>query len=92
MNAKPMFISLLLVGYKLSGKETGYTGNSIFLPYAGINDQNYHGVSVTGTRGVYWSLTSGGSGAYYLNEGQYGQSVMSHNQPHGCSVRAICVE
>lgn len=81
-----------LVGYKLSGKETGYTGNSIFLPYAGINDQNYQGVSVTGTRGVYWSLTSGGSGAYYLNEGQYGQSVMSHNQPHGCSVRAICVK
>ena len=82
-----------LVGYKLSGKETGYTGNSIFLPYAGINDQNYYGLKgSTGYRGVFWSLTSGGSGAYYLNEGQYGQLVMDHNQPHGCSVRAICVE
>ncbi len=82
-----------LVGYKLSGKETGYMGNSIFLPYAGINDQNHYGLQGTaGYRGVFWSLTSGGYGAYYLNEGQYGQSVMDHNQPHGCSVRAICVE
>lgn len=81
-----------LVGYKLSGKGTGYTGNSIFLPYAGINDQNYYGVSVIGSRGVFWSLNAGGSGAYYLNEGQHGQSVMDHNQPHGCSVRAICIE
>lgn len=79
-----------LAGYKVSGKDAGYTENSIFLPYAGINDQNTHGVSVAGTRGVYWSIDAGGSGAYYLNEGQYGESVMSHNQPHGCSVRAIC--
>ena len=92
MNAKPMFISLLLVGYKLSGKETGYTGNSIFLPYAGVNDQNNSTITEIGTRGLFWSLNDGGYGAYYLNEGHYGEEVLSANQPHGMSVRAICVE
>ena len=80
-----------LKGWKVSGKDAGYTENSIFLPYSGINDQNYYGVSKVGERGVFWSSTAGGSGAYYLNEGQYGESVMDHNKPHGCSVRAIYV-
>ena len=71
----------------VSGKEPGYTEVSIFLPYAGIRDQNIWERSAVGGRGVYWSSTDGGSGAYYLN----GNSINSHNQPHGCSVRAICV-
>ena len=80
-----------LKGWKVSGKDAGYTENSIFLPYSGINDQNYYGVSKVGERGVYWSSTAVGSDAYYLNEGQYGEKVMDHNKPHGCSVRAIYV-
>lgn len=79
-----------LSGWKVSGKEAGYTGNSIFLPYAGIRDQNAISREDVGSRGVYWSSTAGGSGAYYLNLGS-GQSIRHANQPHGCSVRAIYV-
>lgn len=76
-----------LKGWKVSGKEPGYTEVSIFLPYAGIRDQNIWERSAVGGRGVYWSSADGGSGAYYLN----GNSINSCNQPHGLSVRAICV-
>lgn len=80
-----------LAGWKVSGKEAGYTDNSIFLPYAGIRDQNRNSPITVGSRGVYWSSTPGGYGAYYLNRGYNGNNILSHNQPHGCSVRAIYV-
>lgn len=83
-----------LVGYKVSGKKTGYTENSIFLPQAGINDQNIYGVSLT--RGVFWSSSiddregySQYGWSYYLNFGAYGLGVKSHGRQHGLSVRAI---
>lgn len=80
-----------LAGWKVSGKEPGYTENSIFLPLAGVRDQNSRARQSVGGRGCYWSATSGGSGAYYMHCNTTGKEMNSHNQPHGCSVRAICV-
>jgi len=81
-----------LAGWKVSGKEAGYEGNSIFLPLAGAIDQSYSYIGTLGTRGVYWSGTSGGSGAYFLEMTSGGRSIPTHNTPHKCSVRAICVD
>ena len=80
-----------LKGWKVSGKEPGYEENSIFLPLAGVRDQNNRARQSVGGRGCYWSVTSGGYGAYYVHCNTNGKEMSSHNQPHGCSVRAICV-
>lgn len=80
-----------IAGWKVSGKEPGYDGLSIFLPLSGIRDQNGRARQNVGSRGVFWSTTSGGSGAYYLHVTNNGREMSSHNQPHGCSVRAVCI-
>jgi len=80
-----------LAGWKVTGRDSGYTGNSIFLPLSGIRDQNNRARETVGTRGCYWSITSGGSGAYFINLTSSEHSVVSANQPHGLSVRAIYV-
>ena len=80
-----------LVGWKVSGKEPGFTENAIFLPLGGVRDQNSRARQNIGSRGLFWSLNSGGYGAYYLHVTNSAKEMSSHNQPHGCSVRAICV-
>lgn len=83
-----------LAGYKVSGKITGYTDNSIFLPQAGIRDQNQSGAS--SNRGVFWSSSIDDREDYseynwscYLNFDYYGHEVKFHGRQHGLSVRAI---
>ena len=80
-----------LAGWKVVGKEAGYTENSIFLPLSGIRDQNNRERETVGTRGCYWSSNSGGSGAYFINLNPAVHDYVSANQPHGLSVRAVCV-
>jgi hypothetical protein len=82
-----------LKGWKASGKEPGYTENSIFLPLSGIRNQNNSQRETVGSRACFWSLNAGGSGAYFINftTGPCPTSTVSANQPHGLSVRAICV-
>lgn len=75
-----------LAGWKVEGKEARYTGNSIFLPFSGIRDQNNSKKETVGTRGCYWSSTSG---AYYINLTSSDHSYVSANEPHGLSARAI---
>ena len=81
-----------LAGWKVSGKEAGYTENSIFLPFSGIRDQNNKARETVGTRGCYWSTDTGGYGAYYLNTTSGVHQYVSANKPHGLSVRAICID
>lgn len=81
-----------LAGWKVEGKEAGYTENSIFLPLSGIRDQNNSARETVGTRGCYWSADAGGSGAYFINLTATAHNYVSANKPHGLSVRAICVD
>ncbi len=81
-----------LAGWKVEGKEAGYTENSIFLPLSGIRDQNNNARETVGTRGCYWSADAGGSEAYFINLTATAHDYVSANQPHGLSVRAICVD
>ncbi|MCR5547839.1 MAG: hypothetical protein K6F25_03720 [Bacteroidales bacterium] len=78
-------------GWKVSGKEPGYAEYSIFLPFAGTRDQNSRSREYVGRRGAFWSSTSGGYGAYFLDVYTSEKGIPSHDRPHGCSVRAICV-
>jgi hypothetical protein len=81
-----------LVGWKVSGKEDGFQDNAIFLPLGGIRDQNSRNRQNVGDRGCFWSITDGSYyGAYYLHVRSNTREMSSHNTPHGCSVRAICV-
>ncbi len=82
-----------LQGWKATGKAPGYTENSIFLPMSGIRDQNRRARETVGSRGCFWSSTAGGSGAFFINFTRTSRptSTVSANQPHGLSVRAICV-
>ena len=76
-------------GWKVSGKEAGYDGNSIFLPLAGARDQNRSDRREMGSRGLYWSIGSGGR--YFLELFANTRGIPYHDPDHGCSVRAICV-
>ena len=78
-------------GYLLTGKKTGYTNASIFLPAAGYCSDNY--VFVSGTNGFYWSsslYTSAPDGAYYLRvySGSFYMDV--YNRYYGFSIRPVC--
>ncbi len=79
-----------LKGWKVSGKEEGYTENDIFLPLAGARDQNTSGRAQMGTRGLYWS--NGASGRYFLELFASSKNIPYHDPNHGCSVRAVCVD
>lgn len=80
-----------LKGWKVSGNEPGFEDQSIFLPLGGVRDQNGRARQSVGERGTFWSSSPGGYGAYFLETYANGYTVPSHDQPHGCSVRAICV-
>ena len=80
-----------LKGWKVSGNEPGFEDQSIFLPLGGVRDQNGRARQSVGGRGTFWSSSPGGYGAYFLETYANGYTVPSHDQPHGCSVRAICV-
>ncbi len=79
-----------IAGWKVTGKNA-YANNFIFLPLAGIKDQNVHSVSGVGTRGCYWIDESGGYGAYFLELTSNSKGIKSHNRPHGCSVRPVYI-
>lgn len=84
-----------LKGWKVTGRGD-YAGNSIFLPLAGVSDQNqgngapyyYNEGQKPGNGGWYWA--SDGSNRIYLSTTS--QSFASHDNPHGCSVRAVLKE
>lgn len=74
-------------GWKVSGKEPGYSEISIFLPLGGIRDQNDKPSSEVGTRGLYWS----NPGTYYLNLYVNSKGIPSCDVNHGFAVRPVCV-
>lgn len=89
-----------LKGWKISGKGE-YAGNSIFMPLAGVSDQNagsgvpyyYNESQRPGNNGWYWSCTPGtgnNGGHIYFGTDRY--EVNFHNKPHGDSVRAVLKE
>ena len=78
-----------LKGWKVCGKESGFTDNAIFLPLCGQRDQNRSARAQMGTRGLYW--TNGTGTRYFLELFAGAKNLPYHDPDHGCSVRAICV-
>ncbi|MBQ2222218.1 MAG: hypothetical protein II421_02290 [Bacteroidales bacterium] len=78
-----------LKGWKVCGKESGFTDNAIFLPLCGQRDQNWSARAQMGTRGLYW--TNGTGTRYFLELFAGAKNLPYHDPDHGCSVRAICV-
>jgi len=78
-----------LKGWKVCGKESGFTDNAIFLPLCGARDQNRSARAQMGTRGLYW--TNGTGTRYFLELFAGAKNLPYHDPDHGCSVRAICV-
>lgn len=78
-----------LKGWKVCGKESGFTDNAIFLPLCGQRDQNRSARAQMGTRGLYW--TNGTGTRYFLELFAGTKNLPYHDPDHGCSVRAICV-
>ena len=84
-----------LKGWKVTGRGD-YASNSIFMPLAGVSDQNqgngapyyYNEGQKPGNGGWYWA--SDGSNRIYLSTTS--QSFARHDNPHGCSVRAVLAE
>ncbi len=77
-----------LAGWKVSGKDAGYTENAIFLPFAGTKDPIF-GMNGVGTRGCFWSSDPNDPWGYFLELFADSQSIPYHDKSHGCSVRAI---
>ncbi len=83
-----------LNGWKVTGRGD-YAGNSIFMPLAGVSDQNqgngtpyyYNNGQRPGNGGWYWAID--GSNRIYLSTTS--QSFDRHDSPHGCSVRAVFI-
>ncbi len=91
-----------VTGYKVTGKNAGYTSNSIFLPAAGFYEGNsLKGTGSNGSGAYYWSSTLyTNSGEHYLLDGNYlyllffnnsdVTSTTSHNRRWwGMPVRAV---
>ena len=78
-------------GIKITGTETGYTANSIFLPAAGYG--NGSDLSSAGAIGYYWSSTQSSSGpacGLRFIPGNDGTSrVSNYNRFIGYSVRPV---
>ena len=79
-----------LAGWKVSGKDAGYTENAIFLPFAGTKDSNQFGMDRVGTRGCFWSSDPYNDGyGNFLELFAAFKGIVYHDKSHGCSVRAI---
>lgn len=79
-----------LAGWKVSGKDAGYTENAIFLPFAGTKDSNLFGMDGVGTRGCFWSSDPYNDGyGNFLELFAASKGIPFHDKSHGCSVRAI---
>lgn len=75
-----------IIGFKFTGKETGYTGNSVFFPAEVGNS----GLGVA----EYWSATAAhGIEAWYMDldyfNGRWYSDWKSYYQDHGCPVRPV---
>lgn len=74
-----------IIGFKFTGKETGYTGNSVFFP-AQVGDSNL------GHAG-YWSATADGSRAWRMDldycRGDSDSNWCSNGQGGSCLVRPV---
>ena len=78
-----------LAGWKVSGKDAGYTENSIFLPSSGIIDP-VDGLLNKGTRGCFWSSDPYNDGfGYFLELFADNKAIPYHDKSQRCSVRAI---
>ncbi|MBQ0095524.1 MAG: Ig-like domain-containing protein [Bacteroidetes bacterium] len=78
-------------GYKIVSKKSGYVGNCIFLPAAGLRG----GTTLydVGSYGYFWSssLSTGNpDGAYYLDFDSGGVNWHHHLRDSGRSVRPVC--
>lgn len=75
-------------GYKFTGKEDGYTSNSIFLPAAGY--YNVDKVYDLGSSGNYWfSDTNDSDTACYLYFNETEKRILNGDRGFGYSVRAV---
>lgn len=81
-----------LAGWKVSGKDDGYTENAIFLPLAGDIDYNAPVPSGMGSFGGYYSSYYVETNGYFLNLNSSGQAIASHFPNIGDCVRAVCVD
>ena len=77
-------------GYKVTGKKSGYTSKSIFLPAAGSRIRDY--LNSVGSYGYYWSSSLNKNapyGAYvpYFSSGKV--STLSNYRDYGQSVRPV---
>ena len=77
-----------LAGWKVSGKDAGYTENAIFLPFAGTKDSIF-GMDRVGTRGCFWSSDPYDVYGNFLELFAASKGITYHDKSHGCSVRAI---
>lgn len=80
-----------LAGWKVSGKDDGYTENAIFLPLAGYIDYYASVPSGMGTDGGYYSNYYEETNGFFLNLNSSGQAISSHFPNIGDCVRAVCV-
>lgn len=75
-------------GYKFTGKQDGYTSNSIFLPAAGY--YNVDNVYDLGSSGNYWfSDTNDSDTACYLYFNETEKRILNGGRGIGRSVRAV---
>ena len=81
-----------LAGWKVSGKDDGYTENAIFLPLAGDIEYYASVPSGMGSSGGYYSSYYVETNGYFLNLNSSGQAIASHFPNIGDCVRAVCVD
>ncbi|MCQ2350763.1 MAG: hypothetical protein MJ003_02190 [Paludibacteraceae bacterium] len=78
-------------GRVFTGKTEGYTGNSIFIPAAGLCI--FGTINDAGSNGQCWSATPNDSStAYYITVSEAKTASYSFNRSRGFSVRAILAE
>lgn len=78
-------------GYRVSGKKSGYTNASIFLPAGGFRQQRE--LIHEGEMGYYWTASLYGADPTSAAIGYFDQKEVSrttHNRFVGLSVRAVC--
>ena len=80
-------------GYKVTGKATGYTNKSIFLPAAGYGFGSSN-LTDSGSRGYYWSSTpssdySGNAWYLYFNSSYFDANYYNLGRYYGIPVRPV---